>query len=181
MEMTDKLILEGMSKTFSGTLKEWFQNNHKMWSGSLEIRGRGEIKVGQMVNSGHLGEGAVAGNREFYVEGVTQSFTVFSGWTTTLALTRGQHKGTVVDSSKHKWSPPAPPPPPAAPATPPATYYTVVKGDTLWDISKRKYGDPLKWRKIWEANKSMLIARDKRNATDHGHWIYPGQKLTIPA
>jgi nucleoid-associated protein YgaU len=56
-----------------------------------------------------------------------------------------------------------------------------VKGDTLWSIAKRTYGNPLQWRKIWNANSGMLIARDRRNATDNGHWIYPGQKLTIPA
>lgn len=31
--------------------------------------------------------------------------------------------------------------------------YTVKKGDTLWDISRRFYGDPYKWRKIADANK----------------------------
>lgn len=58
--------------------------------------------------------------------------------------------------------------------------YVVKKGDTLWDISKKFYGDSNKWRIIWEANKDMLTKRDKRNATDSGHWIYPGQKLVIP-
>ena len=31
--------------------------------------------------------------------------------------------------------------------------YTVKKGDTLWDISRRFYGDQYKWRKIADANK----------------------------
>lgn len=176
MEITDNLVLEGMSKTFTGKLKEWYQSNHTYWEGTLEIRGNAKIRVGHMVEYGRQ-----FNRLEYYVEGVSHSFNVFQGWTTTLTVTRGMKPGTMIDSSKHIWTPPAPPPPPAQPATPPATYYTVVRGDTLWAIAKRKYGDPLKWRKIWEANKAMLIARDKRNASDHGHWIYPGQKLTIPA
>lgn len=30
--------------------------------------------------------------------------------------------------------------------------HKVVKGDTLWDLSEKYYGDATKWRKIWEAN-----------------------------
>jgi nucleoid-associated protein YgaU len=111
------------------------------------------------------------------VESVTQNFTVYEGWTTSLTLTRGMDIPSLVDSGQYAWSPPAPP----APAPPADTFYTVVKGDTLWSIAKRTYGNPLQWRKIWNANSGMLIARDRRNATDNGHWIYPGQKLTIPA
>jgi len=181
MEITDELTLEGMSKTYTGKLKTWFENNHNYWSGQVTIRGRAEIRIGHMVQFGFTGEGyrgdPTYSIREYYVEGVTQTFNVFQGWTTTLDLTRGMFLGTVVDSSPYDPKPPAPPAPSTASST---TYYTVVKGDTLWAIAKRKYGDPLKWTKIWEANKSMLIARDKRNATDHGHWIYPGQKLAIP-
>ncbi|MYL45059.1 LysM peptidoglycan-binding domain-containing protein [Virgibacillus halodenitrificans] len=59
--------------------------------------------------------------------------------------------------------------------------YTVRKGDTLWDISKRYYGSGTKWRRIWNSNKSKLIKKDSRNKRDPGHWIYPGQKLVIPS
>lgn len=31
--------------------------------------------------------------------------------------------------------------------------YTVVKGDTLWDIAVRAYGDGFRWKEIAEANK----------------------------
>ena len=53
-----------------------------------------------------------------------------------------------------------------------ATFYTVQKGDTLSAISKKHYGDPNKYNKIFEANKPMLTHPDK---------IYPGQVLRIPA
>ena len=52
-----------------------------------------------------------------------------------------------------------------------ARFVTVEKGDTLSAISKKVYGDPNKYQKIFEANKPMLSHPDK---------IYPGQKLRIP-
>ena len=58
------------------------------------------------------------------------------------------------------------------PAEPEKQYYTVVKGDYLSKISKRVYGDAMKYNIIFEANKPMLTDPDK---------IYPGQVLVIPA
>lgn len=57
-----------------------------------------------------------------------------------------------------------------APA-PEATFYTVVKGDTLSKIAKEQYGNANKYMVIFEANKPMLGHPDK---------IYPGQNLRIP-
>lgn len=51
------------------------------------------------------------------------------------------------------------------------TFYTVVSGDNLSKISKATYGDPNKYKVIFEANKPMLSHPDK---------IYPGQVLFIP-
>jgi prophage tail gpP-like protein len=56
--------------------------------------------------------------------------------------------------------------------------YTVVKGDTLWDIAGAAYGNPRKWRKIYQANKGKL-----RNSTIYPNTvvlIYPGEVLFIP-
>ena len=47
-------------------------------------------------------------------------------------------------------------------------YYTVVSGDYLSKISKRVYGDAMKYNIIFEANKPMLTDPDK---------IYPGHPL----
>ena len=58
------------------------------------------------------------------------------------------------------------------PAASAAQYHDVVKGDTLSAISKKYYGDPNQYMKIFEANKPMLSHPDR---------IYPGQKLRIPA
>ncbi|MBX0319747.1 LysM peptidoglycan-binding domain-containing protein [Shouchella clausii] len=59
--------------------------------------------------------------------------------------------------------------------------WKVKKGDTLWAIAGKEYGNNLQWRKIWNANKDMMIKRDRRNIRMPGHWIYPGQVLKIPA
>ena len=56
-------------------------------------------------------------------------------------------------------------------AAPAAVFHTVEKGDTLWAVSSKAYGDGSKYMKIFEANKPMLSDPDK---------IYPGQVLRIP-
>jgi len=55
---------------------------------------------------------------------------------------------------------------------PEATFHVVESGDSLSMISKKVYGDPMKYNKIFEANQPMLEHPDK---------IYPGQTLRIPA
>lgn len=52
-----------------------------------------------------------------------------------------------------------------------ASFHTVKKGDTLWAIAEKIYGDGSKFKKIFEANRPMLSDPDK---------IYPGQTLRIP-
>ncbi len=54
---------------------------------------------------------------------------------------------------------------------PEAEFYTVKRGDSLSKIARRFYGDPMKYKKIFEANKPML--KDP-------NLIYPGQVLRIP-
>lgn len=49
--------------------------------------------------------------------------------------------------------------------------YTVEKGDTLSGISEARYGDPSRWKEIFEANRPMLDDPDR---------IYPGQVLRVP-
>jgi len=34
-------------------------------------------------------------------------------------------------------------------------YYKINKGDTMWDISKRYYGNPYKWRSLYKKNKKV--------------------------
>ncbi len=62
------------------------------------------------------------------------------------------------------WDPPAPTTFPQG-----ATVYTIVRGDTLWDLAARFYGDPYLWPQLWEQNRYILDA----------HWIYPGDPLLV--
>jgi hypothetical protein len=45
--------------------------------------------------------------------------------------------------------------------------YTVVSGDTLWDLSGRFLNNPWYWPKIWSYNPEI----------SNPHWIYPGNLL----
>lgn len=62
--------------------------------------------------------------------------------------------------------------------------YTVKKGDCLWNIARKFYGDGTKWKKIYNANKTVIEKTAKkygRKSSSNGHWIYPNTKLTIPS
>jgi len=50
--------------------------------------------------------------------------------------------------------------------------YEVVKGDTLWGIAKKYYGNGAKYTVIHNANKDKI---------SNPNLIYPGQVLTIPS
>ena len=50
-------------------------------------------------------------------------------------------------------------------------YYTIESGDSLSKIAKRFYGDPMKYKELFAANKEVIEDPDK---------IFPGQKIRIP-
>jgi len=53
----------------------------------------------------------------------------------------------------------------------PRRSYLVAKGDTLWKIAKREYGDPTRWHEIFSANRRLLKPLDL---------IHPGMTLRLP-
>jgi nucleoid-associated protein YgaU len=60
---------------------------------------------------------------------------------------------------------------PAAPGEPALVVVTVQKGNTLWGISRRNYGQGILYVKIFEANRDQIRNPDL---------IYPGQVFTVP-
>lgn len=47
--------------------------------------------------------------------------------------------------------------------------HVIERGDTLWDLAARFYGDPYFWPQIWEQNRYI----------EDAHWIYPGDPLVV--
>lgn len=65
-----------------------------------------------------------------------------------------------------------------------AKKYTTKNGDTLWTISKRFYKTTKQWKKIYNANKSTIEARAKKEgykSSNKGKILPAGTKLKIPA
>ncbi|MBE2897612.1 peptidoglycan-binding protein LysM [Pasteurellaceae bacterium TAE3-ERU1] len=50
-------------------------------------------------------------------------------------------------------------------------FYIIQKGDTLWKIAERTYGNGAKYTAIVDANKEVIKDADK---------IFPGQKIRLP-
>ncbi len=48
-------------------------------------------------------------------------------------------------------------------------YYTVQKGDTLWDLSQHFSDSPWQWPDLWQENKQI----------PNPHWIYPGERIRL--
>ncbi len=47
-------------------------------------------------------------------------------------------------------------------------YYTIQKGDTLWDLSNQFNDSPWLWPELWEGNDQI----------SNPHWISPGERIT---
>ncbi len=48
-------------------------------------------------------------------------------------------------------------------------YYTIQKGDTLWDLSKHFNDSPWLWPELWEGNDQI----------SNPHWIFPGERIRL--
>lgn len=84
-------------------------------------------------------------------------------------LSRGGDVTSRVETPFKRRSPKCWPPPPGADR--PAQRGDGAKGDTLWAISRTRYGDPLLYVKVFEANSANIRDPDL---------IYPGQVFDLP-
>ena len=50
-------------------------------------------------------------------------------------------------------------------------FYVIQKGDSLWKIAEKKYGNGAKYKAIVDANKEVIKDENK---------IFPGQKIRLP-
>ena len=48
-------------------------------------------------------------------------------------------------------------------------YYTIQKGDTLWDISEHFFDSAWVWPDVWQKNDQIA----------NPHWIYPGERIRL--
>ncbi len=48
-------------------------------------------------------------------------------------------------------------------------YYTIKKGDTLWDLSQHFNDSPWLWPELWEENDQI----------PNPHWIFPGERIRL--
>ena len=48
-------------------------------------------------------------------------------------------------------------------------YYTIQKGDTLWDLSRQFSDSPWLWPELWEENDQI----------SNPHWIFPGERIRL--
>ena len=61
--------------------------------------------------------------------------------------------------------------------------YIIKSGDTLWGIAKKKLGNGIRHKEIYDANKAIIENEAKKRgkaSSNNGHWIWPGTKITIP-
>src|SRR5471032_2187434 len=65
------------------------------------------------------------------------------------------------------WTPYTPPDPSTYSAT--SKTYKIVRGDTLWALGAKFYGNAYLWPQLWESNTWVTDA----------HWIYPGDTLLV--
>ncbi len=48
-------------------------------------------------------------------------------------------------------------------------YYTIQRGDTLWDLSDKFFDSPWYWPELWHENEQI----------PNPHWIYPGERIRL--
>ena len=99
----------GPALRFNFILVCWYLHNHYLLSGSMSIRGTNKAIIGTYVqdkDGEYLNlDGSLHRGMEYYVEGVSHNFVVFSRYTTTLTIERGQPEqyGLYGQGYRGKW------------------------------------------------------------------------------
>jgi LysM repeat protein len=93
--------------------------------------------------------------------GFVLAVVLVAGSVSASAADRPPHGLHLVGDHWTAWNPP----------TPAATdqVHVVAKGDTLWGLAAKYYGNAYLWPQIWEKNRYVQDA----------HWIYPGDPLIL--
>lgn len=93
----------------------------------------------------------------------------------TYTLTLMEYKTLTVRKTKAKKKKKKPKPTPKRPVKkkPKKRWYTVKRGDNLWNIAKRYTGRGARWKEMWAINK-------KRSRSKNPNLIYPKERFEIP-
>lgn len=189
-DLTDTSNKETTESTNNAT-KEYIDIEDNVLVGDLQVLPDPKRKAKQTVLLQYLGKNLTG---LYFVDSVTHSFSN-SGYEQTLSVSRngfgstiksgnagkpitsvvpsqGGLMNTTNDSSKPSTSTrPVESTPAKTTPTVSTRYYTIQKGDTLWGIAVKYYGNGSQYTKIYNANKSIIKNADL---------IYPGQKIVIP-
>ena len=130
-----------------------------------------KLKAGDTVNIKGIGK-YLSG--KYYVKEVTRQISS-NGYSHSAVLIRTDFGKTLKTSTstlnkKVEKKKPVKSTPPATTKSPQRTY-TVKKGDCLWNIAKRFYGNGAMYTKIYDANTNKIA---------NPNLIYPGQIFVIP-
>jgi nucleoid-associated protein YgaU len=154
-----------------------FKEREFVVEGNATVIADPEFISNATINMAGLGK-VMSGN--YYVERVVHTWSR-EGYTQELELrsnTAGGMKPTPIQPPAKQTTRKEKPQTKAVPA--PQKTHIVKKGETLWSIASKYYGNGSQWTKIWNANKTGMIARDKRNEQNPGHWLHIGYSLLIP-
>lgn len=117
----------------------------------------------------------IATGTQWNLDVFISDFTVdYQGNMITYSISLTEYKTMVVRKTKVKSKPKPSPKRPSAKPKPKTRWYTVKRGDNLWNIAKKYTGNGARWTEMWSINK-------KRSRSKNPNLIYPGEKYQLPS